>query len=713
MNCFFTKISIISIIITATCLSAPVGIFMHAYSPEAPPEKIECFEFERSIIDDKGTWLYLANGRPVLFTKYRNRGTILYATGVKPGHPDFDKYLKLYEETATKIPSTRPFLNPRILAMRNLVIEDKKRSDAISKLPTITLADGKQLRGCIMTKIEKDTVFLKHQDGFKKVDKNELDSAERILLNATCQNWSLEDPFISTVSSSGTFEKIVFKNGLLLRNARFKSVENKNLVFVTGDDSISIPITDFPGEFSVLGDEAVKSLAQLKLEPTNNATPENSSKEHVSETTGNFQKNVLQPWGEITDAESLVRNKNQEEREHKRLRTEKLEEEQNMLIRENQKVIEKADIDLQVFDAVIVARAKFFVERQLEQKDFPNLCKAKEFLYQVTFRGDNSPSILITSETKFDSDGNAQLSVRRQNQISAKMNNGFEKKIAVFREVPQFEVDLYNKVVEEKYAAQKIIREIELSREEQKNIDESIAYARKEFERKVGLPVIFLSEKLRARGIRARVASPKFNELLSLLRQDDIPGALRFIRPKPHSNTLDWGAPRNSSEVDSRISILANEHWDIPVVLESEGVNAFNDGHLITNTTTGIHSVVALASFPINGKSIFSLANEGDIKYNPPILDSIDSPHPNGNGVIYNGNTARDALYFFESTAVYSQDSAFQQMKSFFEHIEEDIQKYNERFELGEISKSEIQNLIIELDNKVKNKCNNWLLHKF
>jgi hypothetical protein len=37
-------------------------------------------------------------------TSYRYRGTLLYKTGLAPGNPEFDKLLKLYEETSRATP---------------------------------------------------------------------------------------------------------------------------------------------------------------------------------------------------------------------------------------------------------------------------------------------------------------------------------------------------------------------------------------------------------------------------------------------------------------------------------------------------------------------------------------------------------------------------------------------------------------------------------
>ena len=88
-------------------LAAPIGICLHAYSPEAPADKIECFEFERSERFGADYRFFIDANKPAVVTSYRYRGAIPYKTGLAPGNPEFDKLLKLYEETSRATPSTR------------------------------------------------------------------------------------------------------------------------------------------------------------------------------------------------------------------------------------------------------------------------------------------------------------------------------------------------------------------------------------------------------------------------------------------------------------------------------------------------------------------------------------------------------------------------------------------------------------------------------
>jgi hypothetical protein len=243
--------------------AAPVGICLHASSPEAPAEKIECFEFEKIERVGEDYRFFSRADKSVIVTAYRYRGMIPYKPGLAPTHPEFDKLLKLYEETARSSPSTRAYLNPKILVMRSQVAAVEKQAENVAKSLTITLADGSKLVGCTMTKIENGEVSVMHQDGLRRVKLTDLDVAEKEALNATSERWSTDSPSISSKDSSGTFAKIVFKNGRLAKNAKFKEVLDGNLVFLTSGGSVSIPADQFPGELTVLDKDILKNFSYV------------------------------------------------------------------------------------------------------------------------------------------------------------------------------------------------------------------------------------------------------------------------------------------------------------------------------------------------------------------------------------------------------------------------------------------------------------------
>lgn len=246
--------------------AAPVGICLHAYSPQAPAEKIECFEFEKVERAGADYRFFPRADKSVVVTAYRFRGTILYKPDLAPTHPDFDKQLKIYETTARATPSTRAFLNPKILAMRSQSAAVAKQAESVAALPAITLPDGSKLVGCTVSKIEGGFVSVRHQNGVRKISLKELDATEKKALNSTTDEWSLDEPSVTLKDSTGTFAKIVFKNGLLLKKAKFKEIAEGNLVFIADGKSVSVPADQFPGELSVLGEEVVKTLSPVKEE---------------------------------------------------------------------------------------------------------------------------------------------------------------------------------------------------------------------------------------------------------------------------------------------------------------------------------------------------------------------------------------------------------------------------------------------------------------
>jgi|GEM_PF-433058 len=254
-------IAIQSLIATAE----PVGICLHAYGPDAPADKIECFEFEKVERAGDNYRFFPRSDKSVVVNAYRFRGTIPYKANLAPTHPEFDKLLKLYEETARATPSTRVFLNHRILAMRAQAAGVAKQTESLAESLTLTLADGSKLVGCKMTKIDKGFVSIMHQGGISKVDIKELDDTEKKALTATADGLSFEDPSVTPKDSSGTFAKIVFKNGVRLKKAQFKEVSGGNLVFMADGKSVSVPADQFPGDLSVFGDEVLKALAARAL----------------------------------------------------------------------------------------------------------------------------------------------------------------------------------------------------------------------------------------------------------------------------------------------------------------------------------------------------------------------------------------------------------------------------------------------------------------
>jgi hypothetical protein len=171
------KISILLLLLSVIARAAPIGICLHSYSPDAPNDKIGSIEFDKIEKDQQGTWVYPANQRAILVTNYRYRGTIAYIDKITPGHPEFKRYLKYYEDNALQIPSTRRFLNPKIIAMRALAAEYEKQKLEYEKLPKIIIS-GKNYSSPKLIKFEAGHMYISHKDGNTKFDVDSLTEKE-------------------------------------------------------------------------------------------------------------------------------------------------------------------------------------------------------------------------------------------------------------------------------------------------------------------------------------------------------------------------------------------------------------------------------------------------------------------------------------------------------------------------------------------------------
>lgn len=177
------------------CHAAPIGICLHAYSPEAPADKIDCFEFERAEKTTGGTRFFLPNGQTAVVTDYRNRGVIYYPSSQAK---DLESQLRSIEEVATKTPKARAFLNPWIKRLRAQKAAIEEHAQKVSQLPTIDLPDGTQLNGCRATKIEGDIVTIHHTDGIKRIKVEDIPEPTRNALRLTSL---IEENFPATANT--------------------------------------------------------------------------------------------------------------------------------------------------------------------------------------------------------------------------------------------------------------------------------------------------------------------------------------------------------------------------------------------------------------------------------------------------------------------------------------------------------------------------------
>lgn len=175
------KISILLLLLCFIIHAAPIGICQHSYSPEATKDKIESIEFEKIEKDQQGTRVYPANQRAILITKYRYRGIIAYIDKMTPEHPEFRRYLKYDEDNATQIPSTKRFLNPKIIAMREFASSYEKQKAEYDKSPIITIG-GKNYRNLKLIKFEWRNMYISHKDVNTTFDADEVTDKEIDLL---------------------------------------------------------------------------------------------------------------------------------------------------------------------------------------------------------------------------------------------------------------------------------------------------------------------------------------------------------------------------------------------------------------------------------------------------------------------------------------------------------------------------------------------------
>ena len=189
--------------------AAPVGICLYADSQTTPPERIQCFEFEKYEAAQAETRYFLPAGGSTVITAFRNRGVVLYPSARTTSPAARDALLKAYETHARQSPATRQYLNPWILKIRNNQAEASKQTEETAKLPSITLADGTVLKGCKALKKEGTLVSVRHSDGIRKIEIAELsDVTKREIKLDSVPTVVAVAPKAEVVSASKTSDEI-------------------------------------------------------------------------------------------------------------------------------------------------------------------------------------------------------------------------------------------------------------------------------------------------------------------------------------------------------------------------------------------------------------------------------------------------------------------------------------------------------------------------
>lgn len=172
-------ITISATVITATsfALSKPAGICLHSYSPLAPADKVECFEYVKFEKISEGYRFFLDPTGSTIVPKIRFRGVIDYVVGLTPTHPKFNEVLELYVKTTTESPSTRRYLNERVKIMRATLanFEAAKQHDANAS--KIKLA-GATYSGAKFNAFREGFLTISHNSGSAKIDIDNISEAE-------------------------------------------------------------------------------------------------------------------------------------------------------------------------------------------------------------------------------------------------------------------------------------------------------------------------------------------------------------------------------------------------------------------------------------------------------------------------------------------------------------------------------------------------------
>ena len=152
----------------APAFAAPTGICIHSASPETSADKAECFEYEKveKIADG---YRFFQNGRPILITTYRFRAMIPYPKELAYTSPEYIALLDRYEKVAKDVPSSRVFLNHRILDMRSKTTIAKQQQEMHDTAGTITIGGNK----CTAPQpggFREGKMIIIHREGILKAD---------------------------------------------------------------------------------------------------------------------------------------------------------------------------------------------------------------------------------------------------------------------------------------------------------------------------------------------------------------------------------------------------------------------------------------------------------------------------------------------------------------------------------------------------------------
>jgi hypothetical protein len=282
--------------------AAVAGICLQAYSPEIPPNKIECFEYEKYERIANGYRFFLSSGSSVVVSNYRFRNIVTYRSGLSPGNQEFDKTLTLYEKTATEVPSTRIYLNARIQQMRTLAAAHQRASQESAALPRINIGgeeyfspdfkrcedgylllthrdgtakidldkitghnlaeihklaketlklkvvsiDGKRVWNPAFAGLARNAVQVKHEKGTLSLPISTISEADKqIIMSWSDGTWKIEQLGLHGPSATGdTYKEIVFEDGKFQKNISFLRRDNDSVILKSSDQELKFPLSE-------------------------------------------------------------------------------------------------------------------------------------------------------------------------------------------------------------------------------------------------------------------------------------------------------------------------------------------------------------------------------------------------------------------------------------------------------------------------------------
>ncbi len=307
--------NLISIVVIASAPSIsanPVGFCLHSYSPLAPADKIECFEYAKVEKIPEGLRFFLHPNGTLVVPQIRYRGVIAYVPALNPGDPKFDQALALYEKTASESPATRRFLNDRIKAMRALAAGhqavqkndasgakivlagvayiapkyvafkdgflaishrsgaaridiDKitkaewvqfQKSDADAAAIKVVTLGGAQLWNPMFQGLTADSVKIEHAKGTSTLEISSLSAIDRKTISSWSDgSWRLASPGFSGVTDDGeTYAELIGYDGKIHKHVKLASRVGEEVLIKADQGSFRLSLKDafeIPGKSKV------------------------------------------------------------------------------------------------------------------------------------------------------------------------------------------------------------------------------------------------------------------------------------------------------------------------------------------------------------------------------------------------------------------------------------------------------------------------------